>query len=147
MLWQLHNPKYIRFKNIHFSLKKGFQFNIVSYKSFDPIWNHFHYYPWEKNQELTVSSRRPLDELTVSSQWPKCRAVSSPWSKYSPWQFVFLWDFHTDLVLHASSFAPFRTDFDHLVKKAICLKYKITRIDHINWKCNWFSVQLLHNLC
>ena len=151
MLWQLHKSKYMRFKNIHFSLKKKkicFQFNIVSYKSFDPIWNHFHYYPWEK----IGSSRWPLDELTVRSQWSKCRglhglAMSSPWSKCSRWQFVFSWDLHSDPVLHASPFAPFGTDFDHLVQKAICHKYKVTRIDHINRKCSWFSAQLLHNLC
>ena len=111
MLWQLHKSKYIRFKNIHFSFKKKFS---VQHCQLQILWSDdeiIFNYPWEKKiQELTVSSRWPLDEPTVSSPWPKC----------SPWQFVFSWDFHTGLVLHASSFVPFGTDLDHLVKKAIC---------------------------
>ena len=86
-------------------------------------------------------------EFTVNKMQSRDLAVSSPRSKCSPWQFDLSWDFHTDLVLHASSFVPLETDFDHLVQKAICHKYKVTRFDYINWKCSWFTAQLLHNLC
>ena len=75
MLWQLHKSKYIRFKNIHFSFKKSFQFNIVSYKSFDPIWNHFHYYPWEKIR----SSPWAHGDILMSSLWVHSDQNAESW--------------------------------------------------------------------
>ena len=71
MLWQIHKSKYIRFKNIHFSLQK---FNIVSYKSFDPIRN-FHYYPWEKIR----SSPWAHGDLLMSSLWVHIDQNAEPW--------------------------------------------------------------------
>ena len=129
MLWQLHKSKYIRFKNIYFSIKKNsFQLHC----QLQILWSYTKSFPMRKksgaHHELTVTSWWDHCELTVTKMQSRDQAVSSPWSKCSPWQFVFSWDFHTDLVLHASSVAPFGTDFDHLVQKAICHKYKVTRI-------------------
>ena len=140
MIWQLHKSKYIRFKNIHFSLKNSFQLHC----QLQILWSDmksFSLLPMRKKSgahcELTtVTSWWAHCEFTVTKMQSCDLAVSSPWSECSPWQFVFSWDFHTDMVLHASSFAPVGTDFDHLVQKAICHKYKVTRIDHINWKCS-----------
>ena len=67
-------------------------------------------------RELTVTSWWAHCEFTVIKMQIRDLAVSSPRSKCSPLQFVFSWDFHTDPVLHASSFAPFGTDFDHLLQ-------------------------------
>ena len=152
MLWQLHKSKYIRFKNIHFSLKKNsFQFNMVSYKFLSRnkiifIITH---------EKKIRSSQWAHGDLLMSSLWVHSDQNAEPWPsreftviKMLTVIICFLMGFpHRSGSLHASSFAPFGTDFDHLVQKAICHKYKVTRIDHINWKCSWFSAQLLHNLC
>ena len=129
--------KNIRFKNIHFSLKKVFSSTLSVTNPlirYEIIFIITHEKKSGAHRELTVTCWWAHCESTVFKMQSRDLAVSSPRSKCSPWQFVFSWDFHTDPVLHASSFAPFGTDFDHLVKKAICHKYKVTRIDHINPK-------------
>ena len=138
MLWRLHQWKNIRFKDI------------VSYKSFDPIWNPFHYYPWEKIRSTSWAH----SDLLMSTLWVHSDQNADPWPsreftkiKMLTVTICFLLGFPHRSGSTCILFCSIRNWLWPFASKSICHKYKVTRIDHINRKCSWFSAQLLHNLC
>ena len=77
MLWQLHKSKYIRFKNIHFSLKKKFSVQYCQLQILWSIWNHFHY--WITHEKKIRSSPWAHGDLLMSSLWAHSDQNAEPW--------------------------------------------------------------------